>query len=138
MIMVRPLKIFLISLFLLFPILSYGQLLKPTDEQVNRSGASKLVFADSLTQAINLANADIINGTLFLLLKSGISPVVFASDAKFQEDFSIYYYESGCTGPNEKLAIAYNSVMFKYLTQIYGKKWLKTVRKDVPGLKRSK
>lgn len=133
--MVTTLKIFMISLFLLSPILSYGQLLKPTDEQVNRSGASKLVFADSLTQAINLANADIIEGTRFLLLKSGISPVVFASDAKFQKDYKIYYHESGCTGAREKIAIEYNRVMFKYLTQTYGKKWIKTVRKDILGLK---
>jgi len=133
--MVATLKTLIISLFLLSPILSYGQLLKPTDEQVNRSGASKLVFADSLTQAIHLANSDIIKGTRFLLLKGGISPVVFASDPKFQEDYNIYYNESGCTGPREHLAIEYNRVMFKFLTQAYGKKWLKTVRKDILGLK---
>jgi len=125
----------MISLFFLSPILSYGQLVKPTDEQVNESGASKLVFADSLTQAINLADADIIKGTRFLLLKGGISPVIYASDAKFQKDYKIYYHESGCTGPREQIAIEYNRVMFKYLTQTYGKKWLKTVRKDILGLK---
>ena len=133
--MVTTLKILMIALFSLFSILSYGQS-KPTDEQVDRSGASKLVSADSLSQAINLANADIIEGTRFLLLKSRISPVVLAGDEKFQQDYKIYYYESGCTGPNEKIAIEYNRVMFKHLTQAYGKKWLKNVRKDVLGLKR--
>lgn len=120
---------------LLSPILSYGQLSRPTDEHFNRSGVSKLVFADGLTQTIDLANADINRGTRFLLLKSEISPVAFPNDTKFQGDYKIYYQESGCTGPSEQLAIAYNSVMFKYLTQTYGKKWLKTVRKDVLGLK---
>ncbi|MCX2477237.1 hypothetical protein OQZ33_23085 [Pedobacter sp. MC2016-05] len=133
--MVTTLKILMIALFSLFSILSYGQL-KPTDEQVDRSGASKLVFAETLSQAINLANADIIEGIRFLLLKSGISPVVLARDEKFQQDYKIFYYESGCAGPNEKIAIEYNRVMFKHLTQAYGKKWLKNVRKDVLGLKR--
>lgn len=133
--MVTTLKILMIALFSLFSILSYGQL-KPTDEQVDRSGASKLVLADSLSQAINLANADIIEGIRFLLLKSGISPVVLAGDEKFQQDYKIYYYESCCAGPNEKIAIEYNRVMFKHLTEAYGKKWLKNVRKDVLGLKR--
>jgi hypothetical protein len=133
--MASIIKTFIITLFLLSPILSYGQLLRPTDNQVNESGASKLVFADSLTQATDLANADIIKGTRFLLLRGGISPAVYASDAKFQEDYKIYYHESGCTGPREQIAIEYNRVMFKYLTQTYGKKWLKTVRKDILGLK---
>jgi hypothetical protein len=52
-------KILMKSLFLFSPILGYGQLVNPTDEQVNESGASKLVFADSLTQARNSANRDI-------------------------------------------------------------------------------
>ncbi|MEJ7559889.1 MAG: hypothetical protein WKF66_16375 [Pedobacter sp.] len=108
---------------------------EPTDEQVNKSAASKLFLADGLTRAIDLANADILSGTRFLLLKSGISPVVFSNDAKFQENYKIYYHESGCTGPNEQIAIEYNRVMFKYLTHAFGKKWLKTVRKDVLGLK---
>lgn len=125
----------MISLFLLSPILSHGQFSQLTDEQINCSGASRLVFADSVKQAIILANADIIEGTRFLLLRSGISPLVFASDAKFQEDYKIYYHESGCTGPREQIAIEYNRVMFKYLTQTHGKKWLKTVRKDILGLK---
>jgi len=114
--MVNSLKTLMISL-LLFPILSYGQLSRPTDEHLNRSGASKLVFADDLTQAIDFANADINRGIRFLLLRSEISPVSYPSDAKFQGDYKIYYHESGCTGPREQLAIAYNSVMFKYLTQ---------------------
>jgi hypothetical protein len=133
--MVFNMKAFVFTLFLFSPILTYGQLLKPADEQVNEGGASKLVFADSLTQAIELANEDIIKGTRLLLLKDGIAPVVYASDAKFEEDYKIFYHESGCTGPREQIAIEYNKVMFKYLTQTYGKKWVKTARKDILGLK---
>lgn len=111
----------MISLFLLMPLLNYGQFSNPTDEQVNVSGASKLIFVNSIIQAIDLANTDITKDTPFLLLQGGIAPVIYVGDTEFQNRFRIFYYDYGCTGPSEQIAIEYNRVMFKYLTQRYGK-----------------
>jgi hypothetical protein len=64
--------------------------------------------------------------------------VVYASDAKFQKDYKNYFHESGCTGPKERIAMEYNRIMFEYLTRTYGKKWIKSARKDILGLKHYK
>jgi len=120
---------------LIFPLLSFGQSGKLTDEQINKSGAVKLLFADSLGQAISLAKEDISNGTPFLLLQSVLSPVVYATDEKFENKYKVYYYESGCTGPREKFATEYNKVIFEHLTDHFGRKWKKEARKDVIGLR---
>jgi hypothetical protein len=123
---------------IIFPLLSFSQSTKLTDEQVNASGAIKLIFVDSLKQASDLAKKDIATGTPFLLLHSGISPVVYSSDGKFEEKYKVYYYESGCTGPTEKFAIEYNRIIFEYLTNLYGGKWKAEIRKDVLGFKKWK
>lgn len=72
---------------------------------------------------------------MFLLLSSGISPIVYSTDLRFENDFKIKYLESGCTGPKEEFAIEYNNTIFNYLTDKHGTKWKKDVRKDVSGLK---
>lgn len=106
-----------------------------SDEQLNNSGASKLTFANSRNQAEQLANDDISNGTPFLLLAGGISPVVIATDPEFERKYGIYFYEYGCTGPEHDYITAYNKVIFEHLTELHGKRWIKEVRKDVVGLK---
>lgn len=116
-------------------VLAFGQSRQLTDEQINKSGAIQLVFADSLEQATKLANQDIANGTPFLLLPSGISPVVYTTDKTFEDKYKVFYYESGCTGPTEKFAVEYNKTIFKHLTNKYGKKWRKQIRKDVIGIR---
>lgn len=92
-------------------------------------------FADSLSQVRELAKSDIANQKMFLLLSSGISPIVYSTDLRFENDFKIKYLESGCTGPKEEFAIEYNNTIFNYLTDKHGTKWKKDVRKDVSGLK---
>jgi hypothetical protein len=106
-----------------------------TDEQIYKSGAIQLVFVDSLAQARQLATQDILNGTPFLLLQSGLAPMVYSTDNNFQNKYDVFYYESGCTGPKEKFAVEYNRTVFKYLTDKYGKKWKKEIRKDVIGFR---
>ena len=129
-------KLTALILFLLTSVMAYGQRSMLTDEQVNQSGAIKVIFAESAEKAIELAVADIKKGLPFLLLQSGISPEVYPSDNKFEERYQIYYYESGCSGPQEELAIAYNRRMFSYLTEMYGNKWKRDIRKDVIGFKK--
>ena len=116
-------------------LLTFGQSRHLTDEQINKSGAIQLVFADNLEQAANLADQDIAKGTPFLLLQSGISPVVYTTDKNFEDKYKVFYYESGCTGPTEKFAVEYNKTILKHLTDKYGKKWRKEIRKDVIGFR---
>ena len=113
---------------------SFGQNDLDSSFQNKSTGAVMVKFADSLNQINVLANSDIANKTLHLLLLTGISPIVYSTDLHFENEFAVKYLESGCTGPKEEFATEYNTVIFKYLTQQYGKEWLKNVRKDVIGL----
>ena len=106
------------------------------DERWNQSGAIKLVFANNLDEAKQYAEQDIKNGTPFLLLQSGIDPIVYSNDSNFEKKYKTYYNDSGCTGPTEKFAIQYNVQVFSYLIKTYGNDWKKDVRKDVLGLKK--
>ncbi|SIS46409.1 hypothetical protein SAMN05421766_1028 [Zobellia uliginosa] len=106
-----------------------------TDEQINNSGASQLTFITDKQKAEEMAEMDIKNGMPFLLLAGGIAPTIIATDPKFEKDYKIYFYEFGCTGPENELIIAYNKVIFEHLNREFGKKWRKEVRNDVVGLK---
>jgi len=128
-------KAFMIFTILLFPFFGHTQIIKITDDQINESGASKLIFAENLAKAADLAQSDIEKKIPFLLLQGGIAPVIYSTDNQFQEKYKIYYYEFGCTGLNYKFAAEYNKIMFGYLTQKYGNKWIRIIRKDVIGLK---
>jgi len=116
------------------PLVGFGQL-QLTDEQIINSGMIKLVFVDNARQADSLARMDISRGIPFLLLQSGISPVVYSTDSKFEEKYRVFYDESGCTGPKLEFAKTYNKVTFEYLTKNYGRKWTKEIRKDVIGFR---
>lgn len=116
--------------------LGFGQQPELTDEQLNKSGAVRLVLADStISTAVDFAKSDIENGTPFLLLQGGISPIVYGTDRDFERKYKVYFHDYGCTGPDEKLSAAYNSWTFDYLTKKYGTKWIKEIRKDVIGLR---
>ncbi|MEQ9290570.1 MAG: hypothetical protein RIG77_26810 [Cyclobacteriaceae bacterium] len=141
-------KILLNILLIATTVLAYGQTAEDStevvvysllgelsDEQLNSSGATKLTFANSRNQAEQLANDDISNGTPFLLLAGGIAPVIIATDPEFERKYKIYFYEYGCTGPDDKYITAYNEVVFEHLTRKYQKRWIKEVRQDVIGLK---
>ena len=91
-----------------------------------------------VSEAKNLAQLDIDKGTPFLLLQSGIAPIVYTTDSIFENKFRVYYSEQGCTGPDNELMKAYNIEIFKYLDEQFGKKWRKSIRKDVIGFKKWK
>lgn len=113
----------------------FGRIGELTDEQLNNSGPSKLTFVSRLQEAKKLALMDIENETPFLLLMGGIAPVIISTDPEFELKYGVYFYEFGCTGPDNDVLTAYNEEIFKYLTAKNGKKWIKEVREDVVGLK---
>jgi len=119
-------------------LIAFGQTRALTDDDYNNSGAIKLTFVTEMTEAKNLARQDIDKGTPFLLLQSGIAPVVYTTDSIFENKFRVYYYDHGCTGPDNELMKAYNIAIFRYLDEQFGKKWRKSIRKDVIGFKKWK
>ena len=129
----------IITIFLItVSLLSFGQTRELTDDDYNNSGAIKLIFETEISRAQELAKKDIEKGIPFLLIQSGIAPVVYTTDSVFENRFKAYYYEQGCTGPDNELMIAYNIEIFKFLDKEYGKEWRKSIRKDVIGFKKWK
>jgi hypothetical protein len=106
-----------------------------SDEQLNNSGASKLTFVTDEKEAEKMAVFDIKNGNPFLLLMGGIAPVIISTDPGFEKKYGIYFYEFGCTGPENEKIIAYNKIIFEHLNSTKGKKWIKEVRDDVIGFR---
>jgi len=131
-------KTIVVILFITQVFLSYSQIKKLTDEDYNKSGAIKLIFVTTNEEVKGLAKLDIEKGLPFLLIQSGIGPVVYATDSVFESNYQVYYYEQGCVGPDIEQMKGYNFEIFNYLTSKYGKKWIHSVRKDVIGLKQWK
>ena len=104
-----------------------------SNEQLINSGASKLTFITDKKEAEKMAELDIRNETPFLLLAGGISPTIISTDPQFEKEYGIYFYEFGCTGPENEIMIAYNKLIFEHLNSTKGKKWTKEVRDDVIG-----
>jgi len=131
-------KLFFLILLIIQTPFVFGQSRVPTDNDFNKSEAIKLTFVTTKVQAIELAKNDIKKGTPFILLQSGIAPVVYMTDSIFESKFKAYYYEQGCVAPDYELMKAYNFVIFDFLTDTYGKKWRREVRKDAIGLRQWK
>jgi len=131
-------KTILILLFFSFNQLAFGQNRKLTDEEINDSGPTKMTFIENCDEVEKLFKADLKKGILFLLLQGGIAPVVVTKDKAFENKYQIYYYDFGCNAPNLDCSKNYNEFAFNYLTELYGGKWKKEVRRDVIGLKKWK
>ena len=114
-------------------VIVYSRIGNLSDEQLNSSGAAKLLFSQK-SDVKNLAEKDIEDGNPFLLLQGGIAPVIISTDPKFEDKYKIYFYDYGCTGPDQNLIKEYNKAIFEYLTDKYGEKWIYEVRDDVVGL----
>lgn len=128
----------LIGLFFIQTLFIFGQSRILTSDDYNKSGAIKLTFVTTTTEAIESAKYDIEKGTSFIFLKSGIAPVVYPTDSVFENKFKVYYYEQGCVGPDNELMEEYNYVIFNFLADRYGKKWEREIRKDAIGLRQWK
>lgn len=136
-------KIILISSILLITIQSYSQevirIIPLSDEQIEASCAKNLNQAKSAVEAKDFAKKDIDNDTPFLLLISGSAPSVHSTDFEFQRKFKVYYFDFGDTGqPDIEFINAYNSTIFDYLDNKFGKQWIRLIRSDVIGYKERK
>lgn len=127
----QALLFFLLNLSLL----SFGQTKELTDEDYTNSGATKLIHEIEVSKAKELAKQDIEKGVLILFLQSGISPIIYNTDSIFVNKYKTTYFEQGCMGPDDELMIAYNNEVFKFLDKTHGRKWRKSIRKDVIGYK---
>jgi hypothetical protein len=109
---------------------------KLTDEELNKSTVRKIRWADTITcsQIDDWLKSDINNQTIFLFLDGGIAPVVHRTDQDFEQKYKVYYFDFGDTPPELKCVIKYNQMVFDYLTNTFGKKWIKQARKDIIGL----
>lgn len=103
-----------------------------------RSGCQQLFWlpADpSGAAATALAERDIQAGTPFLVLTSGEAPIVRTTDAAFERQFHVEYFEMGCTSPSPVAVRAYNARIAAYLQTTYGRAWRRRVRSDVVGVR---
>lgn len=128
---------------MLITIQSYSQeairIIPLSDEQIEASFAKNLNQAKSAVEAKYFAKKDIHNDTPFLLLISGSTPSVHTTDFEFQRKFKVYYFDFGDTGhPDIEFINAYNSTIFDYLDNKFGKQWIRLIRSDVIGYKKRK
>jgi hypothetical protein len=83
-----------------------------------------------------IAIQDLNDGNPRLLIFGGISPSVYSNQNIFEEKYGIKYESYGCIAPPYDCVLEYNQFIFDYLTDKFGKKWRKEVRKDVVGIKK--
>jgi hypothetical protein len=124
---------YLISLFIFN--LSFCQT-KSFDEAYRESNVSKVILETNCENINSLIEKDINSNSIFLFLQSGIAPIRFYTDGKFEEKYDLHYFEQGCIGSN--CAENYNFIVFNYLYKTFGKKWMKEIRKDTLGFRKWK
>jgi hypothetical protein len=86
-----------------------------------------------------VAESDIIqkNAKLFLKARGVSGPVIFTDDTVFENRYKVAYDYSGCILPDiNECLISYNRAIFNHLDSMYGKRWRRTIRRDVVGLHR--
>jgi hypothetical protein len=85
-----------------------------------------------------VAHEDINNGKPKLLIYGGIAPVYNIDQGIFEKKYGIEYYNLSDASPDPYECVQeYNKVIFNYLTNKYGKRWRKEVRRDVVGIKKA-
>ena len=127
-----------VILIWIMPALAFGQEIRLTDAQVSTPGHSQLLFVptdDCEKEGVRLAENDMSKGAFFLLLQSGLGPVVYTSDKLFEQKFGVQYFEEGCSAPPKECMMVYNVRIFRYLQRNYAKAWWKSIRKDTVGFK---
>jgi hypothetical protein len=103
-----------------------------TEEDYKNSSVNQWDFvSEDCNEVVSYFESDIENKTIFLYLSSGIAPIRYYEDEKFENDYGIYFFEFGCVTPNYKCIVEYNKLVFEYLTNKYGEKWMQEIRSDV-------
>jgi hypothetical protein len=129
-------KAILLFFFSVISQITFGQSRTLTDEEINNSTITKITFADTTRNCevmYQWFKHDVANNTIFLFLQGGIAPVIYSDDKGFESKYKVYFWDFGCTTPEQKCLISYNTKVFDYLTNTYGKTWMKKIRKDVIG-----
>ncbi|WBX70343.1 FEKKY domain-containing protein [Tenacibaculum retecalamus] len=131
------LKLGILIMFFLVSSINFGQNRELTDEEYNNSTAGKITFVNPETceQVDKWIKADFNNQNVYLFLQNGIESVEYTTDKEFENTYGIYFFDFGCVQPSEKCVIEYNTRVFDYLTEEYGKKWKREIRDDVIGFK---
>lgn len=95
----------------------------------------RLKFLENCDNAYIIAEQDILSNEAKILIVGGIAPTIYSTDNDFETKYQITYSDYGDLSANDECMYNYNSKVFDYLTEKYGKKWSKEVRSDVYGLK---
>ncbi len=96
---------------------------------------SKLLFLQNCESAKTVAINDIRDNKVKVLIVGGIGPIEYTTDEYFEDKYQIVFYDYGDLPAKYDCMKYYNFEIFEYLTDQYGKKWRKEIRKDVFALK---
>ena len=96
---------------------------------------SKLLFLENCKNAKTVAINDIRDNKIKVLIVGGIGPIEYTTDKYFEDKYEIVFYDYGDLPAKYDCMKYYNFEIFEYLTDKYGKKWRKEIRKDVFALK---
>jgi hypothetical protein len=130
-------------LILAFSISCFGQkseedILDSIMLQSNLPSTSKLKFINDCNYAKLIADQDITNGEIKILLVGGIGPIEYTTDKDFELRYNVTFHDYGDLAPLRACILNYNFEIFDYLLFEYGKKWKKEIRNDAFGLKECK
>jgi hypothetical protein len=123
----------LILLFLSLTI--FGQIENKKDFEKFKS-ISKLTTIDSpnCDSIKKYAESDIKNGNIIILHGDRTQPITNKTDFNYEKNYNLKLYKlDDLTVYNDCMKI-YNWIMFDYLNDKYGDKWLEKIRDDIVGL----
>jgi hypothetical protein len=135
---IKMTKLFYLLFFVTYSHLCLGQISKNDSIFIIPGGSTsfKLKFLSENSEAAKIiAKQDIENDSIFILLSSGISPVVYTTDSIFEVKYKVHFNDYGCSGASKGNMKNYNYVVFDFLETKYGKVWRKEIRKDAIGFK---
>lgn len=95
---------------------------------------SKIYFLQDCDSAETIALKDISSGKIMVLLAGGIGPVEYTTDKLFEKRYEISFNDYGDLPAESECMKKYNFVIFAYLSEKYGNRWLREIRKDVFAL----
>ena len=96
----------------------------------------RIKFLGDCQNAIIIADQDIKNNEIKIFIVGGIAPAIFTTDKDFEKKYQVTYSDYGDLPASDECILNYNSTIFNYLTENFGKNWKKEIRKDVYGLKK--
>ena len=113
--------------------------LKPEEFEIKLTSKSlshiDLVISADCEVNKKIAEYDIKNKKLRVLLSGGIAPVHYSNQEIAEKKYGFEYYDFGCVSPPTECINQYNATIFSYLDKKFGSSWRREVRKDVIGLK---